>query len=277
MIKFKCIYCGQRILVQEEGRGKKGHCPKCKHLLVVPQTTKSRPAISADTPERSQQAKEAIASLSAQCDDMAEFFREKAGWLVPTYDELSLFLMAATLILLYAMNAPMREQIYKSMTKVHDVRVYAVAVLFLCGMGLSIYHIFTTREKTDFEKKIMLLFAVLTNAGTGIFSAWYVIKNSAVNDWLLVFPIWNIVNSVLMLLMLRIEIINEECISDRNATIAQVTIGLASVLIMFVFCNFVFHLHWAITFSICIVYTTSFDRALQNVFPGLEYGEDERA
>lgn len=269
--------------MQDEGRGKKGRCPKCRHELRVPINTKGRPAISVDTPEQLQKTEEAVALLNItnaspqNQDDLAELWREKAGWFVPTYDELSLFLMAVTLILLYAANAPMREQIYKSMTKVHDVRLYAVAVLFLCGLCLSIYHIFTTRERTDFEKKIMLLFAVLTNAGTGIFSAWYVIKNSAVNDWLLVFPIWNIVNSVLMLLMLRIEIINEECISDRDATMAQVAIGLTSVLIMFIFCNFVFHLYWAITFSICIIYTTSFDRALQNIFPGLNYGEDERA
>lgn len=283
MIRFKCIYCGQRILVQEDGHGKKGRCPKCKHLLVVPQTTKDRPAISTDIPEKLQQAREAVALLDVATagpqsqDDLAELWGEKPGWLIPTYDELSLFLMAATLILLYATNAPMREQIYYLMTKVHDGRVFVIAVLFLCGLCLSIYHIFTTREKTDFEKSVMLIFAVLANAGTGIVSGWYVIKNDAVHNWWIVFPIWNIVNSVLLLLMLRIRIINEKCISDRDTTMFRVVIGLASVLIIFVFCNSVFHLYWGITFSVCIVYATSFDRALQNVFPGLDYGEDERA
>ena len=269
--------------MQEDGHGKKGRCPKCKHLLVVPQTTKDRPAISTDIPEKLQQAREAVALLDVATagpqsqDDLAELWGEKPGWLIPTYDELSLFLMAATLILLYATNAPMREQIYYLMTKVHDGRVFVIAVLFLCGLCLSIYHIFTTREKTDFEKSVMLIFAVLANAGTGIVSGWYVIKNDAVHNWWIVFPIWNIVNSVLLLLMLRIRIINEKCISDRDTTMFRVVIGLASVLIIFVFCNSVFHLYWGITFSVCIVYATSFDRALQNVFPGLDYGEDERA
>ncbi len=283
MIRFKCIYCGQRILAQEAGRGKKGHCPKCRHELRVPITTKDRPAISTDIPEKLQQAREAvalwnIATTSPQSqDDLAELWGEKPGWFIPTYDELSLFLMAATLILLYATNTPMREQIYYLMTKVHDGRVFVIAVLFLCGLCLSIYHIFTTREKTDSEKNVMLIFAVLANAGTGIVSAWYVIKSSAVHNWWLVFPVWNIVNGVLLLLMLRIRIINEQCISDRDATMSQVVLGLISVLIMFTFCNYIFHLYWAVTFSICIVYTTSFDKALQSVFPGLEYGEDERA
>jgi hypothetical protein len=267
-------------LAPDGGADKKGKCPKCKHLLVVPWTTKGRPAISADTPERLQQAREAIASLSTAQDlpdDIAELYGEKPGWLIPTYDELSLFLMAATFILLGATNATMREQIQKLMMKSNDVRIYFLAVIFLCGMGLSIYHIFTTREKNNYEKMVMLFFAVMANAGTGIISGWYVIKNSDVHNWQLIFPIWNIINGVLLLLMLRLKIIDEECISDRDATAVQIILGLAAVLIIFVFCNYVFKLHWAITFSICIIYTTSFDRALQNVFPGLANRPDEQS
>ena len=84
-------------------------------------------------------------------------------------------------------------------------------------------------------------------------------------------------SGVLLLLMLRLKIIDEECISDRDATPTQIILGLIAVLIIFVFCNYVFKLYWAITFSICIVYTTSFDRALQNVFPSLSAREDKKA
>jgi len=267
--------------VQDEGRGKKGHCPKCRHELRVPITTKGRPAVSADIPEKLQQAGEAvalrnIATANPQSqDDLAELWEEKAGWLIPIYDELSLFLMAATLILLYAANAPMREQVYKWIVS-KDAHIFFWFLVFMGGLSLSIYHVFTTREKTDIEKWVMLIFAVLANAGTGIIAGIYVIENSDVHNWWLVFPVWNIVNSILLLLMLRIRIIDERCISDRDATMTQVIIGLAFVLIIFVFCNYVFHLYWAITFSICVVYATSFDKALQNVFPSLGYGEDER-
>jgi len=271
VIRFKCIYCGQRILAPDNGVGKKGHCPKCQHDLRVPKTTKDRPAISVDIPEKLQKAKETIAILSTAQDspDDAELYQEKAGWFIPTYDELSLFLMAAILILLYAVNVTMREQIYKGITAFNDGRVYIMAIIFLCGMGLSIYHIFTTREKSDFEKKVMLFFAVLANAITGIAAGVHVIKSTDTHNWLLVFPLWNIINGVLLLLMLRGKIIDERCISDRDATIQEVIIGLIAVLVIFVFCNYVFNLHWAITFSICIVYTTSFDKALQSVFPGI--------
>ena len=69
--------------------------------------------------------------------------------------------------------------------------------------------------------------------------------------------------------MFYMEVIDEECISDRKATPLRIFLGLIAIVAIFLVCNYVFKLYWAITFSICIVYTTSFDRALQSVFPGL--------
>jgi hypothetical protein len=120
-------------------------------------------------------------------------------------------------------------------------------------------------------------FAVLTNVVTGAIAGIYVIRHTDVINWLLVFPIWNIINGVLMLLMVSLRVIDEECISDREATFFQIVLGLIAVLFILVLCNYVFKLYWAITLSICIVYTTSFDRALQNIFPGPKYGEKEQA
>ena len=118
-------------------------------------------------------------------------------------------------------------------------------------------------------------FAVLTNAGTGIISGWYVLNSSHIQNWQIIFPMWNIINGILLLVMLRFRIVDEECISDRDATAGQVFRGLIAVIVIFIFCNYVFKLHWAITFSICIIYTTSFDKALQSVFPTLTYRENE--
>lgn len=288
MIKFKCIYCGQRILSQDDGVGKKGKCPTCRHELRVPKSTKGRPAISIEKTEPIQHAKDASAWWDPtftkphdlpeyQKDDIAELCREKAGWFIPVYDELTLFLMAITLIILCIANASFQEQIHKWIGRFHDGRVFVAGTILLAGMGLSIYHVFTAREKTDFEKWIMLFFAILANAGAGIISGWYVLKSNRIQDWQIVFPLWNIINGALLLLMLRFRIIDEECVSDRDATAGEVIRGLIAIIIVFIFCNYVFKLHWAITFSICIVYATSFDRALQSVFPRLTGSEDEQA
>lgn len=229
--------------------------------------------------EREKKAKAELALVNIAMDsseDTAELIREKAGWLIPVYDELSLFLTATTLILLYIVNTTMRVQIHNWISEYNNVWIYIVGAIFLCGLYLSVYHVFITREKTEAEKWGMLIFAVMANAITGIIAGLYVLKNDNVRDWQLVFPIWNIINGALLLLMLRFKIIDEECISDRDANATEVVIGLTAILIIFAICNYVFKLYWAITFSICIIYATSFDRALQSVFPGLTYRGDEQ-
>ena len=284
MIRFKCIYCGQRIFTREDGRGKKGKCPKCEHLLVIPWTTKGRPAISLNKetipdrtkPHVSEWEKNQRSGSDEQADKLIDLCEESLGFLVPTYDELSLFLMAATLILLWITNSKMRDEVIGfAMRRIDAPRLYICTIILLAGMFLCLYHIFTTRAKTDIEKRLMMIFAVTINAITGIVAGIHTIKESV--GWLLVFPVWNIINGVLLLLMLRFNVIDEECISDRKATLVQIILGLIAVLVIFILCNYVFKLYWAITFSICIVYTTSFDRALQNVLPGLTHRGDEQA
>jgi hypothetical protein len=280
LIRFKCIYCGQKILASDDSAGKKGLCPRSGHEVHVPYPPGKRPVVSLTASEREEKAKAKLAIVNVAADlpqDAAELIEEKAGWFIPAYDELSLFLMAVTLILLYIMNTSMRVQIHNWISEYSNAWFYLIGAIFLCGLYLSIYHVFTKREKTDVEKWGMLIFAVLANAVSGIVAGLYVLKTDNVRNWLLIFPIWNIINGVLLLLMLRLKIIDESCISDRDAAKLQIIFGLVSVLIIFIFCNYVFDLYWAITFSICIVYTTSFDKALQNVFPGLTYREDSQA
>ena len=289
VIRFKCIYCGQRILAPDNGAGKKGRCPKCQHDLVVPKSTKGRPAISSDkepTPDRSEPRvppwDESSGFEQKDAEEvLVELYKESFRFFIPTYDELSLFLMAVTLIALYFTNGQLWNQINTLVTKSTEVNGWTsllpFALVSFVALGLCIYHVFTTREKTDLEKKVMLGFAVLTNLVTGTIAAVYTLTNASAANWLLVFPVWNIINSMLLLFMVAIRAVDEECISDRDATPSQVIIGLVAVLIIFILCNYVFKLHWAITFSICIIYATSFDKALQSVFPGIANPEDEQA
>jgi DNA-directed RNA polymerase subunit RPC12/RpoP len=275
VIRFKCIYCGQRIFTREDGRGKEGKCPKCKHLLVVPETTKGRPAISINKEPIPERPKPRLGP-DEQEDVLIAFYKESFGFLVPTYDKLSLFLMVVTLILVYLTNKKMIiEEVIGLVRRPSDGPVDVIRPLYLSYVLLCLFIIFISRERTDFKKGLMVLFVVTVNAFTGIMAGIYMMKGTA--GWLLVFPVWNIINGVLLLLMLRFNVIDEECISDREATLVQIILGLIAVLVIFILCNYVFKLYWAITFSICIVYTTSFDRALQNVFPGLTHRGYEQA
>jgi len=282
VIRFKCVYCGQRIVAREDTVGERGKCPKCSHLLRVPWTMKGRPGIGG---YKNKLLQDHITSQTSSRDGAAGYrpgilteeppainfqylYGEKAGWLIPTYDELSLFLMAFTLLILYATNGQTRIDIYFILMTAPGLggRLFVLILLCLVGLFLSLYHVFIRRKIPEWEKHFMVLFAVIANAGTGIAAGIHMIKGTA--GWLLIFPIWNIINGVLLLLMLRLKIINEDCISDHTVTSGRVIIGLIAVLIIFALCNFVFKLYWALTFSICVIYATSFDRALQSMFPG---------
>jgi DNA-directed RNA polymerase subunit RPC12/RpoP len=287
VIKFKCIYCGQRILAKDDGAGKKGKCPKCAHILTVPASTKGRPAISTNKEPMPDQPKPPYVPAwehvsewrerqnrmpEEQAEALAELCKESFGFLIPTYDMLSLLLMALTFILLFITNSQMRvfEPDANKVIPQTESLIYS-AKLFMLIAIVPTFFMFRICSQTDadLKKQIMLFFAVMINAYSGIIAGIHVISNIADSNWLLIFPIWNIVNSLLMLSMFYMEVIDEECISDRKITLFRFCLGLIAILGIFFVCNYIFKLYWAITYSICIIYTTSFDRGLQSVFPGL--------
>lgn len=210
-------------------------------------------------------------------EELIGLFKESFGFLVPAYDKLSLFLMAVTWILLYAVNSHLRGSIHAYFIEAHDWKVTAMVLSIpVTILIMGIYQVFTKKEKSYFERTIMLWFAIITNILTGIVAAIYVIKNTDAHNWQLIFPIWNIANAVVLYLMLEINLIDENCIIDRQATPAEIILGMAATIIIVMVCNYLFRFHWSITFSICIVYTTSIDRALQSVFPVLAGQDDEQ-
>jgi hypothetical protein len=268
MIRFKCIYCGHRLAVKDECVGKKGRCPRCSHLLVIPYSTQNRPAINADVSDNVLKGAEAAFMLEAATDEMNPLiYIEKPGWLIPTYDEISLFLMSITLIAIACVNPVMTEELWKLLRMdLGDVSGYIITffVISLAGMVFSLYNVFTQGEMADWQKKAMLIFAVFANASTSIMAGYRLIKFRHVTGLLIIFPIWNIVNAVWLLVGLRLEIIDESCIVKREVSFFRVLLGLAGTIVIVILCNYVFNMYWAVTFSICMVYTTSFDRAIQN-------------
>ncbi len=285
MIRFKCIYCGQKLLAKDDGFGKKGKCPKCAHLLTVPALTVDRPAISSDNEPQIPMSVIARERIKELCENMPEkeieaqieLFKENLGFLVPTYDRMSLFLMAVTWILLFIMNNELNKSLHTFIFTWNWLLIIYVLIIPSVFLVIGIYQIFIKREKSYFEKTTMLWFAIATNALTGIIAAAYIMENTDVRNWQVVFPLWNIVNAVLLYLMLFFNFIDERCIIDRRVTSYNIIFGLVAAVSIILMCNYVFKLYWAITFSICIVYTTSFDRGFQSVFPACQAREPRPA
>jgi hypothetical protein len=281
MIKFKCVYCGQKILTKDDGAGKKGKCPKCAHLLTVPASTKGRPAISVEKTEPITQQKEYVPEWAKEepsptyiigADDSVELFREHLGFLVPTYDSLSVFLMAITWILVILTHPKTQTGFLTLMdsfpTQHYSLNILIADLVFTAVIVFCFYMVLSKRYKSDAEKMVMAVFAAITTVITA-YVYWSYLKTShLILDWTIIFPLWNIFNARMLLYMLRTGVINQDCVSDRQASPIQVFLGLITVVAIFLVCNYRYEMHWSITFSICVAYTTSFDRAIQNIFPG---------
>ena len=291
MISFTCIYCGRSIQADEDTAGENCKCPECNHELKIPWTLKGRPAIGGTKIETieddSPASKHTLDLLSEKKSsflpdekppafDVKTLFGEKPVWFIPTYDEQSLFLIAVTLLLVVLsnehvkyvlhllLNSHKKTEFFTSLT--HTVILGTAMFLFipfviiLPGLFLSLYHIFSKRKKSRTEKHLMMLFAVVTNAVIGIAAGAYVIRQCPV--WLLIFPVWNILNFIVILTMLDARVVNETCIIEDKTTLARVAVGLITTIVIFALCNYVFKLYWAVTFSICIIYTTNFEKVL---------------
>jgi hypothetical protein len=278
VIKFKCIYCGQRILAKDDGAGKKGKCPKCAHLLTVPESTKGRPAISFDKEPMSYPAPSHDYDPWPHDQGLVQLCKESFGFLIPAYDKLSILLMAISFIL--ALSSKSFIHIFTSdfvkLSKTEMMIFLSSLFMFIIFPILILFRSLVLTE-ADLKKQFMLFFAVLINAYSGITAGIYIIGNNTNSYWMLIFPVWNVINSLLLLPLFYANIIDEDCISDRQATPKRIIFGLISIISIFLLCNYVFKLYWAITFSICIIYTTSFDKGLQSVFPGWTGPNDEQS
>jgi hypothetical protein len=190
------------------------------------------------------------------------------NFFVPRYDELSLFLTSLSFFLVYFLNRDLNAALYKFLVTEFDPRlfsIYGVLLYLLYGALLSVYHVFKTNEKTDTEKFFMLYFAVLANGLIGIMAGAYMLKGS--HGLLAVFPVWNILNSLLFLFLYRFGIINETAIADDNAKSYQVAAGMAVIVFIFLICQYVFQFHWTITFSTCACYCTNVNTFVQSLLP----------
>lgn len=179
---------------------------------------------------------------------------------IPQYNELSLYLMSAAFLLLWIFD-PSLQKILGRVFLLEDPRLIIVFVLFVGGLGLSLINVFFARKTSDIEKFLMLFFAVIVNAVTGILAGLHILQSedvinqtSLVQGILLIFPVWNILSSGYTLFLFRLRIINESAISDELATLPQFFLGTGVLIILFLLCQFVFQLYWPITFSICVAY-----------------------
>ena len=192
--------------------------------------------------------------------------------LVPQYDDLTIFALSAAFLLLHLIGPGITVDLVRDYmgallegtVVLPAAKVGTLSVLAGIGMVASIVGVFFDWQKPLSVKFFMLSFAVFATGGIGIYAGLVTLRTA--RGWLMVFPAWNIINGVILLIMFGGNIMDADCIVDRKPSLSQIVITLVSISLLLAICRYGLKLHWAIAYSICVCYTMSLNHTLQDLF-----------
>lgn len=283
MIEFSCIYCGRPVRADERCVDQQVKCPACGHSVCV---REERPdsATEAAPEERAKKAKRAVFWAAKSNQEIAKCLlvrepilteqerqrradQQLFSFLIPRYDDLTLFALALSFVLLWLINPDVQQDLvglFTSKVSRDLVMVFLVVIALAAsaGMVLSLVNVFLRREKSAPEKYAMLAFAVAVTAGTGFYAGARLWMHS--KGWLLVFPLWNILNGYL-LTVISLTIVDTTSITDEPASLGELAITALCVPVLLAVCQY-FDLHWAVTYSVVVAYTMSLHNGIRATF-----------
>lgn len=260
-------------------------CPNCFAAWIIPEPTyikvrehvrsKKRQQSSTDPSSKSKEAKEQSTEGSREYfdDDIPE---DSPGFFDIRFNESALYSMTFSFLLLFLLDDGMRQDMYTFIRRLCGASGLAatLGILFFfvpfgLGMALCVFHAFSKRIKSSFEKVLMLFFAVTISSGTGIYIGWYIVRGGG-SLWLILFGIWNLVYSGLLIYQFESIVLTEKdfdgtYISGRNATIGEIILSSLSATAILLCSEYLMRFDWIISYSICITYTTSLDRQIQRL------------
>ncbi|NLZ07204.1 MAG: hypothetical protein GXY19_18710 [Phycisphaerae bacterium] len=278
-MRLTCYYCGAEISTEAGQIGTLIVCPGCGHRVRVP-----RPGLADASPPQADRRSSAVRKDAAAWEHLsnqeirdtvlyealprAEKLRVNLkrafAFVLPRYDDLTLFAFGIAFVLLVLLDPGLRGAMAAIGTDPHSETETLLLGFAGLGLTLSLIGVVWPREKSEFEKVMMLFFAILITIGAGV-STWRTPGAGALG-WLAVFPIWNQFNAVLLLLLASTGILDTDCITDRRATARQIVVAVATIAVVTAVCRHFFRLHWAVTYSIAVNYTLSFLGRVQKFF-----------
>lgn len=178
-------------------------------------------------------------------------------FLIPKYSEVSLFLMSLVFALLFLTNQSMRETIstFRHLKNGYDFEANTLVILFFLGLILSIYHAFSNRKKSSFEKHCMIIFAIVVNFYAAI-SAGFYLYSGGTQGYLFVFPLWNIISALFLMVLFDAKVVGIKSISDENSNLQEIIFSSLVIVIIFLISQYAFRAYWAITFSVAVSYAS---------------------
>jgi len=172
-------------------------------------------------------------------------------YFIPRYDELTLYLHGISFIILICMSDGFRDFLLNLAT--HNPKIILTMMFITAGTFVSIYNAFVYRKKSDFEKNLMLIFAIFSNALIVFYTleVWNDRNIDALNIYNLPVII-NMAYTIFLVLLLRFDGITISSISDDDVPVYQVIAATIPVIIAFIYFEYIVKETWNITYSWCV-------------------------
>ena len=185
---------------------------------------------------------------------MHDYWNSFSQQMKPRVHEISAYLIALSFCWLLAFHREFRQGFLMFVTGFYSMSPFFVALglIMIGGLCLSIFHVFTKRKKSVIEKFLMgwFIFGTSSIVSFALGSEMLLSRSPT----LIIFPIWNIIMSIVLLVQMAA---NKYILLDEDASLAEVIVATVFLLAILIFSDRFIHFSWAMTLSFCIFYSTT--------------------
>jgi hypothetical protein len=182
---------------------------------------------------------------------MREFWNSLSHLMKPRFHEISMYLIALSFCWLFIFHPELRWGFYMFFTGFESMSplFLSLGLIVTAGLLLSLIHAFIKRKKLAIEKIIMGWSILGISGVTSFFTGVEMLPSRS--SIMAVLVAWNIIMSVLTLTQMGMQ---KYDITENEATILEVILTTALLMVILFFLDSYLHFSWAKTLSICIFY-----------------------
>lgn len=173
----------------------------------------------------------------------------------PRFNELACFLTALVCVLALLTHSSALIQFFSitedpAQKKTPIVLILLWGLLASVGLALSLYHVFTRRRKSAFEKTWMAVFVLLANGVAGL-AAGLDILPAGRSLWWMLLPLWNTLTGLFTIYVIGLVDLRK-VIADEDVEGYETLLGAALLLAAFFAADLGLMMPWNMTFSLCV-------------------------
>lgn len=190
-------------------------------------------------------------------------------FLRPDLGALSNYTAALALVATILVDGSLRRGVYEfglqGLAR-NPFRIVPLAIL-AGGVLFSLVNVFCYGRKPVWVKRLTL-YATVTINGAVAFAAGVHLLTVG-QGWELAFPFFNVLYGSWLLVCLRGGLIDEQDVPDDYASPLEVAVTTVLLLVVLAVCKYMLQMHWTVTMSACVGYSSTLGALATTVGSGL--------